>query len=141
MNDLIGKLKNNEKWTISVQLLVLYVVAVGIFLAAYEVCAKVLGSQKDKVNAGSMPLSLVTFVVPAAVNAAAVALLVFLAKTTGTQPRVAMVLVPLFLSLEKHVRAIRETPAERRYQLFSAAGVIAGMLGGVALLMKGAPIK
>ena len=141
MNDIVGKLRNNENWTISVQLLVLYVVAVGIFLAVYEICLKVLGAQKPKIAAGSAPLAAAAFVLPAAANFAGVAALYYLAKTTGTDARLAMVVVPLFLSLEKHVRALREKPEERRYQLLGAAGVVAGMASAAYLLMRHAPIK
>lgn len=141
MNDIVGKLRNNEIWNISVQLLVLYVVAVGIFLAVYEICLKILGAQKDKIAKGSLPLSLLAFVLPTAAYFGGVAALYHLAKTTGTEARLAMVIVPLFLSLEKHVRALREKPEERRYQLLGAAGVVAGMASAAFILMRHAPIK
>jgi hypothetical protein len=141
MNDIVGKLRNNEKWTISVQLLVLYVVAVGIFLAVHEICLKVLGAQKDKIAKGSAGLSIAAFLLPTAAYFGGVAALVALAKTTGTEARIAMALVPLFLSLEKHVRAMRERPEERRFQLLGAAGVLAGMGAGAYVFMRHLPIK
>lgn len=141
MNDIIGKLKNDEKWTISVQLLVLYVVSVGIFLAAHEIFNKIVNPQKDKVVAGSIPASLLALVVAVAVNAAGVALLVFISAKTGTNPRLAMVAVPLILTLEKHVRAMRAAPQDRRLHLLAMAGVVAGMCGTTFALMRNAPIK
>lgn len=141
MNDIIGKLKNNEHWTISVQLLVLYVVSVGIFMAAYEICLKVLGPQRDKINAGSASLSALAFGVSAAVNFGGVALLAFICVKTGAQPRLAMIAVPLFLSLEKHVRAMREKPAERRFELLGSFGVLVGMAAAAFLLLRHAPVK
>ena len=141
MNDVIAKLRHNELWTISVQLLVLYVVSVGCFLIIHEINLKITGSQRDAVAKGKVPSCLLVFVLALVSNALGVAGLDFLARQTGEAPRLAMVAVPFLLVLEKHIRHIRDTPKERRYNLLASAGVTLGMAGAVYALMRHAPLK
>ena len=69
------------------------------------------------------------------------AALVFVTKKTGENTRMSMVLLPLFLIVEQHVRALRGHPEERRLQLLGVAGVAVGMAGAVAAFMPHAPLK
>lgn len=39
------------------------------------------------------------------------------------------------------MRALRSSPQDRKVQLLSMAGVVLGMVGGVAALMPHAPLK
>jgi hypothetical protein len=141
MNDLILKLKQPTLWTISVQLLVLYVVSVAIFFGAHAVQQKIAAGLKDRVSKGeagaSAGLTLLTLVL----NFLGVAALVFVTKKTGENVRMAMMILPLFLIVEQHVRALRANPQERRIHLLGIAGVALGMIGGVAVLMPHAPLK
>ncbi len=141
MNEIIAKLHNNELWTISVQLLVLYVISVGLFLVIHEVNQKITGSQRDAVANGKVPSCLLVFILALVANALGVAALDFLARKTGEEPRLAMIAVPFILVLEKHMRHIRDTPQYRRYNLLTAAGVTLGMAGTVYALMRHAPLK
>lgn len=141
MNDLISKLKQPAEWTISVQLLILYVVSVAIFFAANAVQRKVEGAVKDRVAKGEAGASAGIALLSVALNFAGVAALVFITKKTGETIRMAMVLLPLFLIVEQHVRALRAAPQERRLQLLGIAGVAIGIGAAVAAFMPHAPLK
>lgn len=141
MNDLISKLKQPTNWTISVQLLILYVVSVAIFFAAHAVQKKAEAALKDRVARGDSAASAGVALLALALNFAGVAALVFVTKKTGENVRMAMVLLPLFLIVEQHVRALRAAPQERRLQLLGIAGVAAGMGAAVAAFMPHAPLK
>ncbi len=141
MNDLISKLKQPALWTISVQLLVLYVVSVAIFFGAHAVHKKAELALKDRVAKGEAAPSAGIALLAVALNFLGVAALVFVTKKTGESVRMAMVLLPLFLIVEQHVRALRGHPEERRLQLLGMAGVAAGMLSAIAAFMPHAPLK
>ncbi|MBI5246020.1 MAG: hypothetical protein HY923_02490 [Elusimicrobia bacterium] len=141
MNDLIGKLKQPALWTISVQLMILYVVGVALFFAAHAVHKKTEDALKEKVAKGEAGPSAGIFLLAVLLNFAGVAALVFVTKKTGENIRMAMVGVPLFLIIEQHVRALRNAPQERRVQLLGAAGVAIGMISAVAVFMPHAPLK
>jgi len=141
MNDLISKLKQPSLWTISVQLLVLYVVGVAIFFGIHAVAKKAEDALKDRVAKGEAGPSAGIFLLTTALNFAGVVALVFITKKTGENIRMAMVGVPLFLIVEQHVRALRNAPQERRLQLLGMAGVALGMCAAVAVFMPHAPLK
>lgn len=141
MNELIGKLKQPTLWTISVQLLILYVVSVAIFFAANAVHKKAEDGLKTRVAAGEGGASAVIALLAVALNFAGVAALIVVCKKTGENIRMSMVLLPLFLIVEQHVRALRNHPQERRVQLLGIAGVALGMGAAVAALMPHAPLK
>lgn len=141
MNDLISKLKQPTNWTISVQLLILYVVSVAIFFAANAVHKKAEDGLKARVAKGDAAASAGIALLAFALNFAGVAALVFVTKKTGENVRMAMVLLPLFLIVEQHVRALRNAPHERRVQLLGIAGVASGMGLAVAAFMRHAPLK
>ncbi|MEK7389814.1 MAG: hypothetical protein AAB036_08945 [Elusimicrobiota bacterium] len=141
MNSVAEQLRNNELWTISVQLLILYVVTVALFLGAHAINQKVLASSKEAVSKGKASASALAFILFSAVNIMCVATLAYLARKTGETPRLAMVGVPLFLLLEKHVSAMRAVPEHRRFNMVAAAAVAAGALGGIFAFMPHAPFK
>lgn len=141
MNDLIEKLKQPALWTISVQLLILYVVSVAIFFAAHSVQKKAELPLKDRVAKGEAASSAGILLLATALNFLGVLALVFIAKKTGENIRMAMVGLPLFLIVEQHVRQLRAAPQERRLQLLGIVGVVAGMIGAVAAFMPHAPLK
>lgn len=141
MNDLIAKLKQPSLWTISVQLLVLYVVSVAVFFGLHEIAKKAEGVLKERVAKGETGPCAGYLLLTAALNFAGVLAVVLVTKKTGENIRMAMIGVPLFLIAEQHVRALRNHPEERRLQLLGLAGVIAGIGAGVAALMPHAPLK
>jgi hypothetical protein len=141
MNDLIAKLKQPALWTISVQLMILYVVSVAIFFAAHAVHKKAELALKDRVAKGDAGSSAGLFLLAAVLNFAGVFALVYVTTKTGENIRMAMVALPLFLIVEQHVRQLRNHPQERRAQLLGIAGVAVGMGSAVAAFMPHAPLK
>jgi len=141
MNDLISKLKQPSLWTISVQLLVLYVVAVAIFFGIHAVVKKAEAALRDRVAKGEAGPSAGFALLAVALNFLGVVALVFITKKTGENIRMAMVGVPLFLIVEQHVRQLRNNPQERRLQLLGIAGVTLGIGAAVAAFMPHAPLK
>lgn len=141
MNDLVSKMKTQPTWTISVQLLILYVVSVAIFFAAHAVQKKAELGLKDRLAKGGAGAAAGLLLLAAAANFLGVAALVAVARKTGLEVRMAMVLLPLLLIVEQHVRALRANPQERRAQLLGIAGVALGIGAGVAALMPHAPLK
>lgn len=141
MNDLIAKLKQPSLWTISVQLLILYVVSVAIFFAAHAVHKKAEIALKDRVAKGEAGASAGIFGLAGLLNFLGVLAIVYVTRRTGENIRMAMVAVPLFLIIEQHVRQLRNAPQERRVQLLGVAGVTLGMAAAVAAFMPHAPLK
>lgn len=141
MNDLMSKLKQPALWTISVQLLVLYVVSVAIFFGIHAVQTKAALGLKNRLDKGEAGASAGLFLLTAALNLAGVAALLFVTKKTGENVRMAMMILPLFLIIEQHVRHLRSAPQDRRASLLGMAGVALGMIGGVAAWMPNAPLK
>lgn len=141
MNDLISKLKQPASWTISVQLLVFYVVSVALFFAIHAVVKKAEAALKDRVAKGEAGPCAGFALLAAGLNFLGVAALVFITKKTGENVRMAMVGVPLFLIVEQHVRHLRNNPQERRLQLLGIAGLTLGIGAAVAALMPHAPLK
>lgn len=141
MNELIAKLKQPALWTISVQLMILYVVSVAVFFAAHAVHKKAEDQLKDRVAKGEAGASAAIFGLALLLNALGVAAVVFVTKKTGENVRMAMIGVPLFLVVEQHFRQLRNAPQERRVQLLGVAGVVLGMAGAVAAIMPHAPLK
>jgi hypothetical protein len=121
-------LKQPGVWNVSVQLVVLYCVAVALFYAIHAVTRRV------KHPAASFPLS-------AAFYAAGVAALAYACGQVKTAPRLAMVAAPLVLAVEAHVRAARAEPAGRAAALSGLAGAVLGMAGAAFALMRDAPLK
>ena len=141
MNDLIAKLKQPSLWTISVQLLILYVVSVAIFFAAHAVNKKADDQLKAKIAGGSATASAGLFGLAVILNFLGVLALIFVTRKTGEHIRMAMVAVPLFLIVEQHVRHLRSHPQERRAQMLGILGVAVGMGAAVAAFMPHAPLK
>jgi hypothetical protein len=141
VNDLVSKLKQQSTWTISVQLLILYVVSVGIFFAANAVQKKAELGLKDRVAGGAAGASAALFLIALVLNFLGTAALTVIARKTGLEVRMAMVLLPLLLVVEQHVRALRASPQDRRAQILGIAGVALGIGAGIAAFMPHAPLK
>lgn len=141
MNDLMSKLKQPANWTISVQLLILYVIAVAVFFGGHAVQNKTEAALKDRLHKGAAGASIGLFLLALILNFAAVGALTVIAKKTGVDIRMAVVLLPLVLLVEQHVRRLRNSPQDRRAQLLGIAGVTLGIAAGVAAFMPDAPLK
>lgn len=132
---------NPSLWTISVRLLALYAVSLAIFFGLHAAAEKAERRLKDRVAEGEPGSSAGILLLAAALNFAGVLTLVYAAKKTGEEVRMAMIGVPLFLIVEQRVRRLRDHPEERRIQLLEIFGVIIGIAAGVAALMPHAPLK
>jgi hypothetical protein len=140
MDELIKHIRTQDLWTISVQRLILYILAVGVFLALHEVWAKIAGNLKVKVDSGAKLAWGAVFLLAAVLLFAGSGLFVQIARRLD-QPRLAMLILPLVLILEKHVRQMRASPQDRRLPLLGAAGECAGLIGGMFAFMRAAPWK
>lgn len=141
MDKLIDAFRHPNTWTVSVQLLILYVVSVGLFFVVDSGNRSASEPLKEGVKSGKALSQLTVFIVAAASNALAVLTFVFICKKLNTAPRLAMVGLPLALLIEKHVRAVRAGREHRRFELLLAAGMAIGLIGAVLALMSGAPLK
>jgi hypothetical protein len=141
MDKLIDAFRNPGTWTVSVRLLILYVVSVGLFYVVDGGNRSASEPLKEGVKNGNAASQAIVFVVAAASNALAVLTFVFICRKMNTVPRLAMVGLPLALLLENHVRAIRASREHRRLELLLAAGMAIGIIGAVAALMHGSPLK
>ncbi|MCM2305761.1 MAG: hypothetical protein NDJ72_13755 [Elusimicrobia bacterium] len=141
MNDLMSKMKQQPTWTISVHLLILYVVSVAVFFAAHAVQTKAEGGLKDRLAKGEAGSSAGLLLLATALNFLGVGALAAIAKKSGVEIRMAVVLLPLLLIVEQHVRRLRSSPQDRRAQLLGIAGVALGIGAGIAAFMPHAPLK
>ena len=141
MDKVIDAFRHPNVWAVSVQLLILYCVAVALFFAIDGGNRTASESLKKGVKGGSILSQAVLFLLAAASNALAVWTFVYLSNKLNTVPRLAMVGLPLLLLLEKHVRAIRASQEHRRLELLLAVGMLAGIVGAAMTLMRGCPLK
>lgn len=141
MNDLVSKMKTQPNWTVSVQLLILYVVSVAIFFAANAVQKKAELGLMDRISKGEAASSAGLFLLTLVLNFLGVAALVAISRKAGQHVTMAMVLLPLLLIVEQHVRHMRNVPQERRSQMLGIAGVALGIGAGIAAFMPHAPLK
>jgi hypothetical protein len=141
MDKLIDAFRHPSTWTVSVQLLILYVVSVFLFFIVDSGNRAASEPLKTSVKGGKALSQATVFVVAAASNALAVLTFVYICKRLNTAPRLAMVGLPLILLIEKHVRAVRADREHRRFELLLAAGMAIGLIGAVLALMSGSPLK
>jgi hypothetical protein len=141
MDKAIEAFRHPNVWAVSVQLLILYCVSVALFFAVDSGNRSASASLKDGVKSGKALNQLFLFGLAAASNALAVLTFVYICRKLSTVPRLAMTGLPLILLVEKHVRAIRANPEQRRLELLLAAGVTIGIAGGMCALMRDCPFK
>ncbi len=115
-------------WNVSVQLVILYCVAVALFYLIHGLTRRL----RSAVPA---------FLAAAAANAAGVALVVYFCRQTHTTPRLAMVLIPLVFIVEAHLRRLRSEPGTRPAVWAGLAGAVLGLGGAAAALLRDAPLK
>ena len=141
MNRFIEALRHPQVWAVSVQLLILYCVAVALFYFVDWGNRSASASLRDGVVKNKASSQIFVLLASAAANGLGVFTFIFLSRRLDTVPRQAMIAVPFLLLVEKHVRSARENPAAKRMELLLAAGMTAGLLGGVLFLMRDCPVK
>ena len=141
MEQFIKTLRHPETWTISVQLLVLYVVSTALFFILYGINRKTTEPLKPAVNEGKIAALFAVFALAAASNFIGVVSLVILAKKLKTIPPLALVGLPLLLILEQYLRKMRSGAGEMRIHVAGALGLFVGMVSSAWLLMRHSPIK
>jgi hypothetical protein len=141
MDKAFGILHIPGGWAVSVQLLVLYCVAVGLFFAVDAGNRGASAPLRDGVKAGKASSRLFVFAIAAASNGLAVLTFVFVSRKLDTVPRLAMVGLPLLLLVEKHVRVGRAEPENRLRELLLGAGTAVGIVAAMFALMRDCPLK
>lgn len=126
-------LDNQSDWAISIQLVVFYCVALAIFFGVHELLKRFV-RPKQGVMATATLAAL-------ALNFLGVAVLVLLGGAAGVKIRMAMVIFPLFLILESHVKQLRANPSDRRACFADMIGSAAGIASAAYLMLRGAPIQ
>ena len=126
---LLEAIERDGTWSISLNLLVFYVVSLSIFFGLHALITR-SGPRK------ALPALLVSFIA----NFAGGALLIYLAQLAAVQPRLLMVGVPLFLIVEAYSKLLRAEPQNRPANWSGLVGSSGGMAAVAFLLLKGAPL-
>ena len=133
-------LQNKGSWSVSLKLVVFYVISVSIFFGLHALLkrasAKMLDCPAEKRKERTAFAGLLAF----ALNFMGVVTLLLMAKSADAQIRLAMVGFPLFLIAESYAKLLRAEPQNRSSHW---TGLI-GSSGGIALasffLLRGAPL-
>jgi hypothetical protein len=136
----ISEVMASRDWTISLQLVLFYVIALAIFFCLHAVLKRsslklmaVPESQRKKRTAWTILIAFAT-------NFLGVVLLVWLADRADIQARLAMVGLPLLLILEAYVKLLRSQPRNRPSHWSGLIGSSAGMVIATFFLLRGAPL-
>jgi fatty acid desaturase len=122
--------------------LVLYVVAVALFVGIVSANLRVIealteGVKARKPAAAAAFALLITFV-SNFIGAATIALL---GKTSGAAPRMSMIAFPLLLVIERHARAAVKDAKDRTTHLCALLGSAGGVLAGAWFLLRGVVVE
>jgi hypothetical protein len=128
----------NYIWGLSGPALVLYVVAVALFVAIVSANLRVIealteGAKARKPAVASGFALFITFVS----NLVGAATIAVLARTSGTSARMSMVALPLLFVAERHLRAAIKDVKDRTVHLCALTGSVAGLLAGAWFLLRG----
>jgi hypothetical protein len=140
MDKIIDGFRHPAVWGISVQLLLLYVMSVGLFFVVDAGNRSASESLNEGVKSNKALNQLTVLCVAAASTALGVLTFVFLCRKLNTVPRLAMVGLPLVLLIEKRVRAGRADHEHRRLDQLLAAGAAIGIIAAVLVMMSGSPL-
>ena len=139
MQELAKLTRHPGTWTLNVQLLILYVVAVVMFFVIHWGNLKATAPFAGKGKGGAGPLAGV-FVLAAGTSFIGLLTIVVLARKLGLVPPLAMAGLPLFLLLESHVRKLISSKDLVGFHLSGAAGVLAGMGSAAWIWMRPNPL-
>ncbi|MDX6768986.1 MAG: hypothetical protein SF051_05600 [Elusimicrobiota bacterium] len=122
--------------------LVLYVVAVAVFIGVASANLRVIeslteGAKARKPGVAAAFAAFITFVS----NFIGVATIAMLGKTSGTPPRLSMVALPLLIVLERHARAAIRDAKDRAAHLCALAGSLAGIAAGAWFLLRAVAVE
>ncbi len=122
--------------------LVLYVVAVAVFLGVAAANLRVIeslteGAKARKPGVAAVFATFITFVS----NFIGAATIAMLAKTSDTPARLSMVALPLLIVLERHARAAIRDAKDRTVHLCALAGSFGGILTGAWFLLRPVAIE
>jgi hypothetical protein len=132
-------LRRGDDWAISIQLIVCYLVAVALFFALHQFLVRAGKSllsptRGGKGKANFLPLAAAALIA----NFAATAVVVFIANSVGVAPRLAMILVPMFLISESYTKALVNDRPGRHSYLVGVLSSAAGMIIAMVVLMRDA---
>jgi len=133
-------LRNPDGWSISIQLVFFYFVALAAFESAHYYLNRWSQSMGDGLRAGRRKETLTAFASALGGTFLLVALFVLLGRVTGVQIRLAMFLLPLFVIIESYVQSMRADLVNRRSYLLGLGGSVLGMLTAGLLFLRQAPI-
>ncbi len=137
-------LRRGDDWAVSLQLLVGYLVSIALFFTLHQFLVrfgkKALARAHERGGKGLeglLPLAGACL----AGNAAATALVVAVCAAAGVAPRLAMVLVSMFLVAESYTKSLVNDRTGRYAYLVGVLSSSAGMIVGMLLLMRGARLQ
>lgn len=129
-----------ENWTISIQLVVFYLVSLAVFYGAHHGLKLFADSMASDLREGRLKALALSFLCALGLNFFGVAGFVMLGEAAHVPVRLAMVLVPMFLITEAYVKLLR-ADRENRYGYWAGlTGSFAGMASATYLLLRGAAV-
>jgi hypothetical protein len=133
-------MRNERNWAVSVKLVVFYVISMAIFFSLHALlkaaAKKLMDCPAEKLKRRTALATLLAF----ALNFAGVAALIFMAKSSDVQTRLAMVGFPLFLISESYTKLLRAEPQNRPFLWTGLIGSSSGILLASFFLLRGAPL-
>jgi hypothetical protein len=133
-------MQNPSGWSISIQLVFFYCVALAVFESAHYYLNLWSKSMGEGLRAGRQREIWTALAAALGVNFLLVAVFVLLGRQFDIQIRLAMFLLPLFVIMESYVKRMREDLVNRRSYLLGLGGSVLGMLSAGLLFMRNAPI-
>lgn len=133
-------MQNPSSWSISIQLVVFYCVALAVFESAHYYLNLWSKSMGEGLRAGRQRETWTALASALGVNFLLVALFVLLGRRFDVQIRLAMFLLPLFVIMESYVKRMRADLVNRRSYLLGLGGSVLGMLSAGLLFLRNAPI-
>jgi hypothetical protein len=133
-------LRNEGSWSVSLKLVVFYIVSCVIFFGLHALIkrasGKMLDCPADKRKQRTALAALLAF----ALNFMGVVTLILMGRSSDAQIRLAMVAFPLFLIAESYVKLMREKPQNRPTYWPGLIGSAGGMALASFFLLRGAPL-
>ena len=133
-------LKNEANWSVSLKLVVFYVVSVTIFFGLHallkKASEKLLACPIEKRRGRTAIAAILAF----ALNFMGVVTLMLLGQSADAQIRLAMVGFPLFLIAESYVKLLRAEPQNRSSHWTGLIGSSGGIVLASFFLLRGAPL-
>lgn len=133
-------LENPSNWSISIQLVVFYCVALAIFEFVHLYLKRSSKSMSGGLREGRYRETGIAMAAAVVLNFLGVGALVLLGRSVHVQIRQAMVLLPLFVIMEAYMRLLRADAVNRRAHVTGLAGSALGLAGAGLLFLRHAPI-